>query len=383
MKRFALSRRTLAIVAVILVLVAGLAYVLLRTGPLAPVAVTVVKVESRALRPSLFGVGTVEARHLYRIGPTAPGRLERLDVQVGDAVEAGQVLGGMDPVDSDARLRSQQAQIKRVAATVAEASARHAHAAIQAKRYEQLFAEKATSEEMLAARRQDLQLATAALVGAREDHARAQSDLQALRAQRGSLRLVAPVDGIVTAREVEPGTTVVAGQAVVEVVDPRTLWVNTRFDQVSAAGLAAGLPARVTLRSRRGQTLDGKVLRTELRADAVTEELLAKVGFNTVPETLPPIGERTEVMVDLPPLPDGPVIPNAAVQRQGAQVGVWTPGADGPVFVPLRLGRADLDGHVQVLEGLKVGDAIVLHSETMLTSRSRIAVVERVPGVPK
>lgn len=164
-------------------------------------------------------------------------------------------------------------------------------------------------------------IALAALAGVCEDHARALSDLQALRAQRVSLRLVAPADGIVTAREVEPGTAVMAGQAVVEVVDPRTLWVNTRFDQVSAAGLAAGLPARVTLRSRRGQALDGKVLRTELRADAVTEEMLAKVGFNTVPEPLPPIGEGTEVMVDLPPLPDGPVIPNAAVQRQGAQVG--------------------------------------------------------------
>jgi multidrug resistance efflux pump len=92
-----------------------------------------------------------------------------------------------------------------------------------------LFAEKATSEELLAARRQDLQLASAALAAAREDQARAQSDLQALRTQRASLRLVSPVDGLVTARDAEPGTTLVAGQAVVEVVDPTSLWVNTRF----------------------------------------------------------------------------------------------------------------------------------------------------------
>ena len=383
MKRFPLSGRSLAIAAVIMALVALLAYVALRSGPLAPVAITVVKVESRALRPSLFGVGTVEARHLHRIGPTAPGRLKRLDVQVGDAVKAGQVLGEMDPVDSDDRLRSQEAQIKRVAATVAEAAARQAHAETQARRYEQLYAERATSEELLAARRQDLKLAVAALAGVREDHARALSDLQALRTQRGSLRLVAPVDGIVTAREVEPGTTVVAGQAVVEVVDPRTLWVNARFDQVSAAGLAAALPASVTLRSRRDQSLEGKVLRTELRADAVTEGLLAKVVFNAVPQPLPPIGERAEVTVDLPALPAGPVVPNAAVQRQGAQVGVWTPGNDGPVFVPVKLGRTDLEGHVQVLEGLKVGDVIVLHSAKVLTPRSRIDVVDRLAGVPQ
>ncbi len=381
MNQMPISRRTLAILAVLLPLAALLGYVALRSGPLAPVAVTVVKVESRALRPALFGVGSVEARQLHRIGPIAPGRLKRLDVEVGDTVKAGQVLGEMDPVDSDDRLRSQEAVAKRTAATLTDATARQAYAETQARRYEQLYAEKATSEELMAARRQDLQLANAALAGAREDQIRALSDLQALRAQRSSLRLAAPADGVVTSRDVEPGTTVVAGQAVVEVVDPRSLWVNTRFDQVSAGGLAPALPARVALRSRRGQALEGQVLRTELRADAVTEELLAKVGFTAVPKPLPPIGERAEVTVDLPALPEGPVIPNAAVQRQGQLIGVWTTNGDSPTFVPVKLGRTDLEGHVQVLDGLKTGDAIVLHSEKVLTPRSRIHVVDAMPGV--
>ena len=381
MNQMPIGRRTLAILAVLLPLAALLGYVALRSGPLAPVAVTVVKVESRALRPALFGVGSVEARQLHRIGPIAPGRLKRLDVEVGDTVKAGQVLGEMDPVDSDDRLRSQEAVAKRTAATLTDATARQAYAETQARRYEQLYAEKATSEELMAARRQDLQLANATLAGAREDQIRALSDLQALRAQRSSLRLAAPADGVVTSRDVEPGTTVVAGQAVVEVVDPRSLWVNTRFDQVSAGGLAPALPARVALRSRRGQALEGQVLRTELRADAVTEELLAKVGFTAVPKPLPPIGERAEVTVDLPALPEGPVIPNAAVQRQGQQTGVWTTNGDSPTFVPVKLGRTDLEGHVQVLDGLKTGDAIVLHSEKVLTPRSRIHVVDAMPGV--
>lgn len=381
MSRLPFSRRALSIVAVLLPLAALLGYVALRSGPLAPVAVTLVKVEQRALRPALFGVGNVEARQVHRIGPTAPGRLLRLGVEVGDTVKAGQVLGEMDPVDSDDRLRSQQALVQRSAATLADATARHAFAETQARRYQQLYAENATSEELLTARRQDLQLASAALAAAREDQARARSDLQALRAQRASLRLSSPVDGVVTAREAEPGTTVVAGQAVVEVVDPKSLWINTRFDQVSAGGLAAAQPARVALRSRRGQLIEGQVQRTELRADAVTEELLAKVSFKTVPHPLPPIGERAEVTVDLPVLPEGPVIPNAAVQRVGNQIGVWTVQGDGLAFAAVKLGRADLEGHVQVLDGLKAGDAVVLHSEKALGARSRIHVVERIPGV--
>lgn len=379
--RLRFSRRALAIAAVLLPLAALLGYVALRSGPLAPVAVTLVTVEQRSLRPALFGVGNVEARQVHRIGPTAPGRLLRLAVEVGDTVKAGQVLGEMDPVDSDDRLRSQAALVNRSAATLAEATARHGYAERQARRYEDLFAEKATSEELLAARRQDLQLAAAALAAVREDQARAQADLQALRAQRSSLRLVSPVAGVVTAREVEPGTTVVAGQAVLEVVDPKALWIHVRFDQVSAGGLAAALPARVALRSRRGEALEGQVLRTELRADTVTEELLAKVVFKAVPQPLPPIGERAEVTVDLPPLPEGPAIPNAAVQRQGSQVGVWATRGDSLAFVPVKLGRADLEGRVQVLEGIKAGDAVVLHSEQALSARSRIHVVQRIPGV--
>lgn len=383
MKILPLQRRTLALIAVIVPLLALLAYVAVRSGPLAPVAVTEAKVESRSIRPALFGIGTVEARYTYEIGPTFAGRVKRLDVHVGDRVKAGQVLGEMDPVDLDDRLRAQEAAAKRAQATLAEATARQAYAEAQARRYEQLYAARSTSEEILTTKRQELQIAQAALSAAREDLARSRSDLEGLRAQRGNLRLVAPVDGVVTLRDAEPGTTVVAGQAVVELIDPKSLWVNVRFDQVSAQGLAANLPARVVLRSRSGAALRGRVLRVEPKADAVTEETLVKVVFDDVPAPLPPIGELAEATVDLPPLPATPVIPNAAVQRQGEQPGVWQITDGEPSFVPVKLGRADLDGFVQVLDGLKAGDRIVVYSEKALGPKSRIHVVERIPGVSR
>ncbi len=383
MKIPALQRRTLALIAVLVPLAALLVYVALRSGPLAPVAVTQAKVEARSIRPALFGIGTVEARYTYKIGPTFAGRVKRLEVHVGDRVKAGQILGEMDPVDLDDRIRSQEAALKRAQAALTEATARQTYAETQARRYEQLHAARATSEEMLLTKRQEAQIADAALAAAREDLARVRSDLEGLRAQRGNLRLIAPVDGVVTLRDAEPGTTVVAGQAVVELIDPKSLWVNVRFDQVSAQGLAANLPARVVLRSRSGEALRGRVLRVEPKADAVTEELLAKVIFDEVPESLPPIGELAEVTIDLPALPAAPVIPNAAVQRQGDQVGVWQITDGEPRFTPLKLGASDLDGYVQVLEGLKAGDRVVVYSEKALGPHSRIHVVERIPGASK
>ncbi len=383
MKRLPLKSRTLALLAVIVPLLALFIYVGLRSGPLAPVSVTVVTVESRAVTPALFGIGTVEARYTYKIGPTFAGRVKRLDVHVGDQVKAGQILGEMDPVDLDDRVRSQESAFKRAEAALREAEARQTYAQTQARRYEQLFTVRSTSEEIVTTKRQELQIADAALSAAREEIARARSDREGLVAQRSNLRLIAPVDGVVAVRDADPGTTIVAGQAVVEVIDPKSLWINVRFDQISASGLAAGLPARIVLRSRGGQTLQGRVLRVEPKADAVTEETLAKVTFDNKPEPLPPVGELAEVTVDLPALPAAPLLPNAAVRRDGDKVGVWQI-VDGDLrFAPVKLGASDLNGYVQVREGLNNGDQVVTYSEKALTARSRVHVVDLIPGVSK
>jgi HlyD family secretion protein len=381
MKRPRLQGRTLALIAVIIPLALLFVYTVLRSGPLAPVAVTTTTVQTRALAPALSGIGTVQARFTYKIGPTFAGRLKRLDVSVGDRVAAGQLLGEMDPVDLDERLRAQQAGIKGAEAALRQAEAKKAYARTQAQRYQQLFAVQGTSEETLVTKQQELAVADAALAAAREDVGRLRAESQALRAQRSNLGLRTPVAGLVVLRHADPGTTVVAGQAVVEVIDPASLWIDTRFDQISAEGLANGLPAQVLMRSRRGQALPAQVLRIEPLADAVTEEMLAKIVFDSTPTPLPPVGELAEVTVLLPALPDAPTIPNAAIRTFEGQRGVWKL-ADGELaFAPVKLGRADLDGNVQVTQGLAADDRIVVHSEKALSARSRIQVVERIAGV--
>ncbi|NUN60163.1 MAG: biotin/lipoyl-binding protein, partial [Burkholderiaceae bacterium] len=167
MTRIPMQRRTLALLAVVVPLLALFIYVALRSGPLAPVAVTVVTAENRPVAPSLFGIGTVAARSTYRIGPTVSGRLQKLTVEVGDSVQAGQVLGEMDPVDLDERLRAQDAAVRRAQAVLREVQARQQHAEVQARRYRELLDARSTSEEITATRQQDLQVANAALEAAR------------------------------------------------------------------------------------------------------------------------------------------------------------------------------------------------------------------------
>lgn len=395
MTHLPISARKLALLAVMVPLLALFIYVAMRSGPLAAVPVMVTTVENRSIAPALFGIGTVEARYTYKIGPTIAGRVKQVDVHIGDKVQAGQLLGEMDPVDLDDRVIAQDAVLKRAEAAglaagaqVREASARFTYANAQAQRYETLLQSQSISEDAAEARRQERQVAEAGLTSARanlnsarQELARGRADREGMIKQRANLRLIAPVDGLVVARDADPGTTVVAGQAVVEVVDPKSLWINVRFNQLSSSGLRSGLPARIVLRSQAGQSIAGRILRVEPLADAVTEETLAKVVFDAMPEPLPPIGELAEITAVLPELPASPVVPNASILRINGSIGVWMIENDGLRFAPVKVGATDLDGRVQILKGLSAGEQVVLYSHKALSARSRVKVVERLIGV--
>ena len=378
-----LQKRTLAMAIVLVPLLALFVYVALRSGPLAPVPVVLSTVESKSLSPSLFGIGTIEARYTYKIGPTFAGRVQLVAVHVGDRVKAGQLLGEMDPVDLDERVRAQAAALKRAEALLVEAKARTTFARSQFVRYEELVKARSVSEEVVSTKRQELAVAEAGLVAAEEELVRLKAEGEALVAQRNNLHLTAPVDGLVVIRNAEPGTTVVAGQAVVEVIDPTSLWVNVRFDQIHAQGLAAELPAKIELRSLGGDLQSGKVFRVEPLADEVTEETLAKVVFDKPLQNLPPLGELAQVTVTLPALPEGPVVPNGAIQRKNGDVGVWKVSGDDLKFVPVNVGVTDLDGRAQVRGGIAVGDRVVHYSTKALHAGSSISVVDHLPGVKK
>lgn len=379
MKLPPLRRKSLVLVPVLLPLLVLFAWVGLRSGPLAPVPVVVTTVAEEPVSPALFGIGTVQARFSYRIGPTLAGRVARVDVHVGDRVRAGQPVGAMEPVELSDRVRAQEAAQQRAQAGVNEARARLDFARSQELRYERLLASRATTDEVFASKHQERQVLETALAAAQQELVRAGAERRAATAQRANLELVAPVDGLVVERAAEPGSTVVAGQAVVEIVDPASLWVDTRFDQVSAEGLQAGLPARIVLRSRPAQPLSGTVLRVDPRADAITEETLAKAVSPALAELLPPLGELAEVTVALGERPAAPVVPNAALRRMNGTLGVWRLAGDGLEFAVVEPIARDLDGRVQV-EGLAAGDRVVVYSEKALSARSRIQVVDRLAG---
>ena len=382
-------RRRLLLGALVLLLMGGFLWVMMRSGPLAPVKVTTTTVQQGSLSPDIFGIGTIEARRSWMYGPTVAGRVLSVRVDVGDSVKAGQVLAEMDPVDIEQRLISLDASLERTksvqtAAMAAEtdARARRELAVSSMRRNQDLANKNFISSAALESVVQTLASADAALEAARANVMVAQQDLnrtvadrQALMKQQASSRLVATMDGIVSAREAEPGSTVVAGQSVVRLIDPNSLWIKLRVDQGRSSGLTPGLKARVSLRSQPQHVHAAAVSRVEMVADSVAEERVAQLSFDQIPAGIA-VGEMVEAIIQLPLASQALVAPAASIHMHGKNKGVWLMKAGKPVFVPVKLGMSSLDGQVQILAGVNEGDVIVVYSQKPLTQDMRVQVVD-------
>lgn len=383
------TRRSLILSALALAFLVAFGWIVTTQGPLAPVRVTLDTARAMRLERTLFGIATVEARRSYSIGPTLAGRVARVLVDQGDAVAAGQLLAEMEPVDLDARIvagkAAMEAATKRVQsaqAAVLEAASRARLAKNSAERYAELRRKNFVSQEAADTKTHEAaaaaaahSAAVAALAAAIDEAKRAQAELSGAGSSRAHLRLVSPVAGVVSARLAEPGSTVVAGQSVVQVVDPASLWLRVRIDQGRSRGLAVGLPAEIVLRSRPDERFAGRVERIDWNGDSITEERIANVVFDRRPDGLA-IGELAEVTLRLPAIEQALAIPLAALQRRGAQSGVWQVVEGRARFAPVTAGAISANGFVEIREGLAAGDTVIVHSAKALSEGTRVKPVE-------
>lgn len=381
MNKFPFSRKTgLALAG--LVLAAGLAAIFLRGG----VPVLATQAVRTDIAPTLFGIGVVEARRSILVGPTAAGRVARVLVEQGERVEVGQLLAEMDPVDLDDRLTASRHALTRAKsgqlatqAQAQEAESRLDTAAASAQRYTALRergfvsaeAERVKGHEARAAEA-GLRASRANLDAAGADAARLAAEAGALEKQRANSRLRAPVDGFVVARDLEAGSTAVAGQAVLRLVETGSIWLRVRIDQGRSAGLAVGLPASIALRSRPGETFAGKLVRIEQLSDAVTEERVAMVAFEALPPGLT-LNEMAEVTLQLPLRAQVLVVPPAGLVRQGGKSGVFVIDDGRARFRAVKVGARTETG-VEILDGIAEGDWVITQTTKPLTETDRVRV---------
>jgi HlyD family secretion protein len=377
--------------------VAGVfAWVVMTQGPLAPVRVTTANIQTGNFSNAVSGTGTLEAKRSYNLAPIMTSRVKAVLVDQGDQVIAGQMLAEMDPVDLDEKLtgatRVSEKAVNAILvaeAQLAEADSRANLASATFSRYEELHARGFVSQEMIEAKRYEKNAAAAArdaagaaLAAARQDSARAQADVAGISKLRRQTRLISPVDGVVTDRLVEPGVTVVAGQTVLQVIDPTSLWVRTRIDQKQAGAVIAGQDAEIVLRSQPQSPQTGVVERVNMISDAVTEERIVNVSFRSK-QPAGNIGESAEVTIKLQGMDKVRSIPSAAVKHVDQHDGVWLLRNGLAQFQPVRTGMRTLVGRTQILEGISDDDEVIVYSQQPMRAGLKVRVVpELVRGNP-
>jgi HlyD family secretion protein len=162
------------------------------------------------------------------------------------------------------------------------------------------------------------------------------------------------MDGLITSRKAEVGTTLSPGTPIFQMVALDTVWVAAWIDQSQIAQLQEGQPAAIRLRS--GRQYRGQVTRITTEADTVTHELEVDVQFAKLPEPLV-IGEEAEVDIDTGTV-KAPAVPLTAITERDNQTVVLAVDQGRLVFHPVKTGLND-DKRIAVLKGLKEGDLVV------------------------
>ena len=175
--------------------------------------------------------------------------------------------------------------------------------------------------------------------------------------------LVAPIDGEVIVRDVEPGQTINANSVVVVLSD--RLIVEARVDETDIGSIKVGQPATVTLDAYRDITAGGIVDHISYESDLVNNVIIYEVEI--VLDTVPGIfrsGMSAEVSIVYGDKKGVPLLPVSAVEETEDGSFVLLRGdADGEnVWHPVETGLED-DENIEITDGLNVGDNVVVRKE--------------------
>jgi HlyD family secretion protein len=384
------SRRSLILAVVVAVLALVTGAIAWRTL-LSPMTVEVAGV-SLDVPVQVFGLGTVAARVQSSVGFKVAGILVGLDADSGDRVPAGAPLAQLDAREVAAQLGQANAGVLqaraglvKARADMAAAEANLANATAVARRRSDLARLGHASQEeaqttrtaelaaiaTLGVARAGIDVATAAVTAA-------EAQVKFAEAALDNYRLRAPYDALIVARNLQLGAMPVPGQAVFTLVDPATVWVLGYVDERLAGGLAVGQRAEISLRSEPGRHFPGHVARIEIQSDAVNEERLVEVAFDTIPSDIH-LAEQAEVVITTGRIDRAVLVPQTAVSALAAGRGlVWAVEAGGLARRSVSVGAALLDGRLPILDrlpdnvqvvvarqaGLRVGRAAIVAEPT-------------------
>jgi len=337
-----------------------------------PLPVTVARpAENVAIK--VFGLGTVEARILSKIGFEVAGTLVDLRADFGDRVKHGDVLARLDSAEQKARLAMAGAEVVNAKAAVgmAAAAANKARTVLAekkriSKRKQALLPRRAVSVEVAEDAQMDENVAVDEVAVATGDVGVAKAVLDNAKAQYAYEKVLldehvlrAPYDAIVVSRLKERGGVLTVGEPVFTLVAPETVWALGYINESRAGDIRLGQPAEVRLRSLPRRLLQGHVARIDIESDRVTEERRVYVAFDPGLVNFH-LGEQAEVFVTTAVLDRALLVPATAVEGfDGSRGTVWTVENGKLHRRKVSFGHRTLDARLEIVAGLPRGARVL------------------------
>ncbi len=322
-------------------------------------------------RQELVLPGNVQAWIDAPIYARVSGYLKMWYVDIGAPVKAGQLLAVIETPELDQQLLQARADL-------AIAQANEKLAAITAKRWHDMLASNAVSKQEADEKNGDYEAKSATTAAGR-------ANVERLQALESFKRIVAPFDGIVTARRTDIGALINAGSGsgpeLFRVADISKLRIYVRVPQTYAGEITPDMTAQLRFPEKPGQSYAAKVVATADSINETSRTLLVQLEADNARNTLT-AGSYVDVHFDLA-APKGVVqLPISALLFREHGMKVATLGADNRVVMKeIQIGR-DFGTRVEVVAGLTAADHVIDSPPDWLGQGDSVRVAHAVPAKP-
>lgn len=353
-------------------------------------AITVAAVERRTLRDRVIASGLVAPVENVQVAPLIEGQpIETLEADVGDVVQAGQVLARLSKTTLELQRSQFNASIASARALIAQAEAQLLEAraaADEAQRVNdrtQALQKQGTASQAAADQASANAIsATARVTVATQSLEAARAQLSLAEAQRDNIELQlertdvkAPVSGEITARNALVGAiATAAGQPMFQMIRDGALELNVDVAEIDLIRLSAGQTA--TMRGvGTAEPLTGTIRLVEPTIDTTTRLGRARISIDDASKVRAGMFMDADILVATR---DTLAVPVTAVGSSAAGTTVMRV-ADGTVSrVPVRTGIRE-GGWVEIIEGLAEGDTVVAKAGSFVRDGDRINPVPAAP----
>jgi RND family efflux transporter MFP subunit len=334
--------------------------------------VPVVKATLGTIESSLEISGTLAPRSRVGVKSKVPGTLERMLVDIGDAVSIGQTIATIDRREIDAQVDAATAAVAVAKAALDTADASLANALLERDRARNLFEKGALPRQRLDAAETAHRAGTAQRDLATANLAQVNATLRRLQEVQKDTTVTSPVNGYVVERNYDAGA-IPGDKPIVVVADLSEMKLEAGVSELEAGRLRTGMKAAVAVQAKPGQTFNGQLAAIAPEVDERNRHFMIDVRVPNTGRALLS-GMYASARIVEASANEALVVPKDAVATRGGKRIVQKLQGDTVTAVEITEGLSD-GARVQVVKGLEAGDVV------LADARKQIAAGQKVRGI--